>query len=204
MHLLHPITLGIVILLLLAALVSVKQLATSSILEKPTGGPLLQAVNIFNILFLLVVNPIAAVGLITGALPALDPTHFAVNAAWLLVAMEFVGLALYVVGFGLMAWALLVLGRNYQLGGSAPRAKDKLITGGPYGLIRHPMYTAALGIALGLGLVTQSAVFLVVFFIYLVLILELIPIEERELQKAYSSGYLEYRRKTRALVPAVY
>ena len=204
MHLLNPVILGIVILLLLAALVIVKQVATGSVLEKPSGSPLLQAVNIFNLFFLLVVNPIAAVGLWTSALPALDPTRFAVNAPWLLVAMESIGLLLYLAGFGLMAWALIALGSNYQLGGSAPRAKDEMITNGPYGLIRHPMYTAALSIALGLGLFTESAAFLLVFFIYLVLILALIPREEGELQKAYSSKYLEYRRKTSALLPSLY
>lgn len=204
MHLFDPVVPGIGILLLLAVLVIVKQAATGSILEKPGGGLLLQAVNIFNLFFLLIVNPVAAVGLLTGGLPGMDPTHFVINLHWFLMVMESIGLLLYIFGFGLMAWALIALGRNYQLGGSAPRAKDKMVVDGPYRLIRHPMYTAALCIALGLGLFTQSVIFLLVFGIYLALILPLIPHEERELEKAYGAEYAAYRRKTSALVPAIY
>ncbi len=204
MHLFDPRILGIGILLLLASLVTVKQLATGSILDKPRGNLLIQLVNIFNLFFLLVVNPLAAVALILRTLEGLDPTHFNIGAPSLLVALEVVGLLLYVAGFLLMAWALLTLGRNYQLGGTAPRAQDDLIADGPYRLIRHPMYTAALIIALGLGLATQSWAFLCVFLIYLVLILALIPVEEGELGKAYGATYSAYRQKTKALLPSIY
>ncbi len=204
MHLLGPSILGIVIVLLLGALVVIKQVATGSVLDKPQGTLLIQVVNIFNLFFLLIVNPLAAVGLIAGVLAALDPTHLAVGSGWLLMCLEAAGLALYVVGFGLMGWALLTLGRFYQLGGSAPRAQDRMVMQGPYGLIRHPMYSAALCISLGLSLLIQSAAFFGVFVVYVVLILRLVPAEEAELEKAYGAEYAEYERKTRRLVPAIY
>ena len=52
--------LGIGIRCLLGKLVTVKRVATGSILERPKGGLLAQIVNIFNLFFLLVVNPLAA------------------------------------------------------------------------------------------------------------------------------------------------
>jgi len=60
MVLLDQRILGIVMLCLLGLLVAVKQVATGSILEKPQGNWPVQVVNIFNLFFLLIVNPAAA------------------------------------------------------------------------------------------------------------------------------------------------
>ena len=89
-------------------------------------------VNIFNLFFLLVVNPLAAILLITRSLAMIDPTHMTINEPWILMVLEIVGLVMYVIGYFLMAWALITLRRNYQLGGSAPRSEDKMVMDGPY------------------------------------------------------------------------
>ncbi len=204
MHLLDQTIFGIVILFLLAMLVIVKQMATGSILEKPKGNLLVQIVNIFNLFFLLVVNPVAAILLITRSLSAVDPTHATIDNPSILTGLEIIGLVLYVTGFLLMAWALIRLGRNYQLGGSAPRAEDSIVTDGPYKLVRHPMYTAALTISLGLACLIQSWAFFGVFCIYLVLILLLIPMEDDGLRQAYGEQYVVYQQKARRLIPFVY
>jgi protein-S-isoprenylcysteine O-methyltransferase Ste14 len=204
MHLIGPTTLGIAIVLLLAALVIIKQSATGSVLDKPGGTFLVQLVNVFNLFFLLVVNPLAAIGLMLGRLEPLDPTHIEVQAVGLLVALEVLGALLYLVGFALMGWALLTLRRNYQLGGSDPRSGDRLVVDGPYALIRHPMYSAALAISLGLACLLQSVAFFAVFVVYLVLILPLISREEQGLQKAYGPEYVKYIKTTKRLLPAIY
>ena len=204
MHLLDQRTLGIVMLCLLAMLVIVKQIATGSILDKPQGSFLIRLINIFNLFFLLVVNPLAAILLISRNLETIDPTHLTVNAQWLLMIVEIGGMGLYVLGFLLMAWALIRLGQVYQLGGSAPRAEDKLIVAGPYRFMRHPMYTAVLCISLGLVCLIQSLAYFAVFCIYLVLIVLLMPIEEAGLQQAYGEPYVAYRRKVKKLVPLLY
>ncbi len=204
MLLLDQTLLGIVILCLLGMLVIVKQIATGSILDKPQGPFLVQLVNMFNLFFLLIVNPLAAILLIARRLATDDPTHFAVNEPGILMVLEILELVLYVIGFLLMAWALITLGRNYQLGGTAPRSDDKMVVDGPYRLIRPPMYTAALSISLGLACLIQSWAFFGVFCIYLVLILVLISVEENVLLKAYGEQYGAYRQKTRHLIPFVY
>jgi protein-S-isoprenylcysteine O-methyltransferase Ste14 len=204
MHLLDQRLLGIAILFLLGMLVTVKRVATGSILDRPKGNLLVQLVNIFNLFFLLVVNPLAAILLIARRLTTIDPTHTTINEPRILMVLEIAGLVMYVLGFLLMAWALITLGCNYQLGGSAPRSDDKMVMDGPYGLVRHPMYTAALSISLGLACLTQSWAFFCVFCIYLGLISLLIPMEENELRKAYGEQYGAYQKKTRELVPFVY
>jgi len=204
MHLLDQKILGIVILLLLVMLVTVKRVATGSILDKPQGNLLVQLVNIFNLFFLLVVNPLAAILLITGRLPAIDPVHMTISKPSVLIVVEIVGLFLYVAGFLLMAWALITLGRHYQLGGSAPRSDDMMVMSGPYKVVRHPMYAGALSISLGLACLIQSWAFFCVFCIYLVLIFLLVPMEEDGLRKAYGEQYGAYQHKSRKLIPFVY
>jgi protein-S-isoprenylcysteine O-methyltransferase Ste14 len=204
MHLLDQRILGIAILCLLGMLVIVKQIATGSILDKPKGNLLVQLVNIFNLFFLLVVNPIVAILLIARRLATVDPTHMTIDKPWILMVLEIIGLLKYVIGLTLMAWALIALGRNYQLGGSAPRSEDKMVVGGPYRLVRHPMYTAALGISFGLICLVQSWALICVFCLYLVLIFLLVPAEEDELRNSYGEQYVSYQQKTRKLIPFVY
>ncbi len=204
MHLFDQKILGIAILLLLGMLVIVKRVATGSILDKPKGNFLVQLVNVFNLFFLLVVNPLSAILLITDRLPKSDPTHMTINEQWITTVLESVGLVLCVAGYFLMAWALITLGRNYQLGGSAPRPEDKMISDGPYSLIRHPMYAAALSISLGMAFLIQSGAFIGVFFIYLALITPLIVMEENVLRKTYDEQYRVYQQKTRKLIPFIY
>jgi protein-S-isoprenylcysteine O-methyltransferase Ste14 len=204
MHLFDQRILGIAILFLLAMLVIVKQVATGSILDKPQGSFMVRLVNIFNLFFLLVVNPLAAILLITRLLETIDPTRLTILIPRVLIVLEIVGLVMYVTGFLLMAGALITLRRNYQLGGSTPRSEDNLVVAGPYRLLRHPMYAAALSISLGLACLIQSWAFFVVFCIYLVLIIPLIPVEEEGLRKAYGGQFAAYQQKVKKLVPFIY
>ncbi len=204
MHLLDQTLTGIALLVLLGMLVITKQMATGSIVERPTGSLLLRLTNTFNLFFLLVVNPLAAILLITQNVEAIDPTHLTVAVPWPLLGLEAVGLVLTVLGYLLMAWALISLGRHYQLGGSAPRAADQLTVVGPYRFVRHPMYTGVLCISLGLACLIQSLAYYAVFGIYLVLIYLLIPVEEEGLHQAYGQSYSAYRQKVKKLVPLIY
>ena len=204
MHLFDQRIIGIVILFLLGTLVVVKRMASGSVLDRPQGNFFLLVVNGFNLFFLLIVNPLAAILLITRYMEIIDPTRLAIDEPWTLLFLEIIGLVIYVVGYFLMAQALIILGRCYQLGGSAPRSEDKMVIGGPYKLIRHPMYTAALSISLGLACLVQSWAFFSVFAIYLVLIILLIPVEEEGLGKAYGLEFVDYRQKTKKLIPFVY
>lgn len=205
MHLFGHTALGITILVLLGLLVLVKRLATGSIVEHPSTGNLwTRLTNLFNLFFLLVLNPGGAILLMAGYFETADPTHLAIDGPQSVAGMEIAGFGLYVAGCLLMAWALLSLRGNYQLGGSAPRDVDEMVLAGPYRFIRHPMYTAVLCMALGLACLIQSLAFFSVFFIYLALILVLIPIEEAGLQQAYLDRYITYQKRVKKLVPYLY
>lgn len=204
MHVMDQQRLGVLILILLASLVVVKRATTGSILERPDPRPLLWLVNCFNLFFLLVANPLAAILLIARRIDGADPTFLALAPGWPVMCLEIGGLAVYLTGFVLMGWALLCLGRSYQLGGSVPRRTDTLVVSGPYARIRHPMYTAALCIAFGLASLTESLACFGALVIYLVLILLLIPMEEETLLRAYGGQYAAYQLRTGRLVPFLF
>jgi len=192
--------------LLLSTLVIAKHLATGSILrDQPSGGSLrMWVTHIFNLFFLLIVNPIAAMLLIARHLDAVDPTHIIVNVPWLLMGLEIAGMVLYGGGHLLMGWALARLGRNYQAGGNFPRDVDEMVVVGPYRVVRHPMYTAALCISLGLACLIQSLAALSIFCIYIILIMLLVPAEEEGLRRAYGEQYTAYQQKVKRIAPLLY
>ncbi len=204
MHLFADWLLGTIILVLLGALVVVKGVATGTVLDKPVGNFLVQFVNTFNLFFLLVVNPLAALLLLSSRLATVDPIRMSIVEPWAGIVVNLAGLVLYVAGFVLMGWALITLGNNYQIGGTPPRSQDTMVVAGPYVLIRHPMYASALSISLGLACLTESWGLACVFFVYLVLILLLIPLEERRLHTAYGEQFAGYQHKVRKLIPFVY
>jgi hypothetical protein len=79
MHLFDQKILGIVILFLVCMLVLVKQRAAGAILDRPQGTFPVQIVNSFNLFFLLMVNPLAAILLITRSLEMVDPTRIIIH-----------------------------------------------------------------------------------------------------------------------------
>ena len=194
MHLLDQRIAGIIILLLWALLVVAKGMATGSLLkDKPQGGVWMWLTHVFNFLFLLVATPLAAILLIIRRPQALDPTPLALGTSGLSAGVWVAGMLLYGARCILLAWALVTLRGNYQVGGNAPRASDELATRGPYRFVRHPMYAAALSISLGLACLTHSLTYLCMFCIYVLLILLLIPLEENALREAYGERYAVYR-----------
>jgi protein-S-isoprenylcysteine O-methyltransferase Ste14 len=205
MHVLGQTTTGIILLCLSGFLVLIKRLATGSLVEfNPRMDAWNLLTNLFNLFFLLIVNPVAALLLVSGQMERLDFTHLGnLSPQWVL-GLEVAGLGLSVLGYLLISWALLYLADNYQLGGSSPRSQDRLVLAGPYRLVRHPMYTSVLCISLGLALLVQSLAFFAVFCIYLALILHIIPGEEQGLRIAYHAQYLAYQKQAKKLIPLFY
>jgi protein-S-isoprenylcysteine O-methyltransferase Ste14 len=68
-------------------------------------------------------------------------------------------------------------------------------------IVRHPIYTAALSIALGLACLTLSWAYFCMFSIYVILILSLIPFEEEGLRRVYGERYVVYRDAVKRLAP---
>jgi protein-S-isoprenylcysteine O-methyltransferase Ste14 len=77
----------------------------------------------------------------------------------------------------------------------------QLVGSGPYRLVRHPMYSAVLGVFAGTALVSGQYHALVGLGTACFAYWRKIRIEERALAEAFGSDYKAYRGNRRALIP---
>lgn len=112
------------------------------------------------------------------------------------------GLFLFALGLGFAIWARLHIGRNW---GTPMSQKDdpELVTGGPYRLVRHPIYSgillAGVGTAVALNWLWLCAVFLAgIYFVYSAIA------EERYLIEQFPETYPAYKHSSKMLVPFIF
>jgi len=128
--------------------------------------------------------------------------HAAVlGGGWAPVA---VGLGLLAAGVALRTWAILALGRFFKFV-VVVQDGHRVVTSGPYRLLRHPSYTGALVAFLGIGIALDSwLAALALVLIPLLAILVRIHVEEAALTGALGEQYSTYASRTRRLVPGLW
>lgn len=130
----------------------------------------------------------------------LYPRRFPGNASFYTA----IAAVLILSGIGVRWWAILTLGRFFSVD-IAVQEEHRVVEEGPYRLVRHPAYTGLLISFLGIGVAFMNWLSLILvmvpvtaFFVYR------IKIEEDALAEELGAAYLEYRRKTKRLVPGVF
>lgn len=99
--------------------------------------------------------------------------------------------------------AMWTLGKQWSL---LPRLVEEhaLIERGPYAIVRHPIYTAMLGMLIATGLaVGPSLIVLVAVVLFLIGTVIRTRLEERLLAQVLGEKYLVYSRRVPALLPFV-
>jgi protein-S-isoprenylcysteine O-methyltransferase Ste14 len=129
-------------------------------------------------------------GLTRSFLPA---SHFLV-AAGLTIQAAFILLAV---------WSRRHLGSNWS-GEVRIAAEHQLVRSGPYRFLRHPIYTAVLGMYCGTALVSGEIHALVALVIVTLAYWRKIRLEERALGETFGADHEIYRRNTWAFIPGVY
>jgi protein-S-isoprenylcysteine O-methyltransferase Ste14 len=113
--------------------------------------------------------------------------------------VEVVSTTLILGGMGFAVYALLWLGRSISVLSEA----RNLVTGGPYGLVRHPLYlgeeTALIGVAMQFWSPAAAAILLLQFGFQLMRMRN----EEDVLRKAFAD-YATYETRVRRIVPGLY
>ncbi len=114
------------------------------------------------------------------------------------------------VGLGIMAaatlfhvWARMHLGRNWSTAVMI-KTGHVLVRTGPYRLVRHPIYTAILGLAAGTALVSGRLLGLAGAVVFAVAYVRKLRLEERLLGEAFGAEWDEYRRRSWALLPPAF
>ena len=124
--------------------------------------------------------------------------HAVTDDPWL----EYIGLALFVLGLALAVWARLYIGRNWGMPMSE-KADPELVTTGPYSTIRHPIYSgillAMVGTAVAVSLYWLVAVVLLgAYFLYSAVM------EERYMAERFPDAYPRYKQSTKMLIPFIF
>jgi len=141
------------------------------------------------------------IGLLLAYLPAYtDRTDF-----WTLDgdAVRWLGVVLFVAGGALRIWPVFVLGRRFS-GLVAIQPGHTLVTGGVYGVIRHPSYLGLLVGSLGWALAFRSALGVLLTALLIPPLVARIGAEERLLRTQFGDEYDAYRSRTSRLIPGIY
>jgi protein-S-isoprenylcysteine O-methyltransferase Ste14 len=104
-----------------------------------------------------------------------------------------------VIAFALAVYGLLYLRRSLSI---IPEVR-RLVTGGPYRMVRHPLYAAEILAAVAFVMVNPGALAVVVLAPFIATQLVRARFEERLLTQAYPE-YITYARRTPRIVPFVW
>jgi protein-S-isoprenylcysteine O-methyltransferase Ste14 len=119
------------------------------------------------------------------------------------IALHILGLAVQAAFIGLAVWARRHLGSNWS-GEVRIAHTHELVRSGPYGYVRHPIYTALVGMYIGTALVSGQMHALVALAIVLLAYWRKIRLEEQALAAAFPNDHERYRRETWAWMPGLY
>jgi len=113
------------------------------------------------------------------------------------------GLTLNAIALVLAIWARRCLG-CYWSGEITIKVGHQLIRSGPYRVIRHPIYTALLGLYLGTAIVSGELHTLIGLALAVIAYLRKILLEESNLIRAFGADYSEYQGESWALLPGLF
>lgn len=112
-----------------------------------------------------------------------------------------VGVVLCAVGVVLAIWARVYLGKNWGMPMTL-REKPELVTSGPYKFVRHPIYTGFLLGMFGTAL-ADGAVWLLILFVSGIYFIYSAKMEEKMMTEQFPNEYLEYKKRTKMVIPFV-
>ncbi len=139
-------------------------------------------------------------------LMALDLTVFLDYGHWRLTPrliqpeMQIAGAGLYLAITLLQIWTDSYLARFFNPGEAASAPMNH----GPYRLVRHPRYAAAIIGKVAMALIFGSLFGWLLVFGWGALLLNKISVEERYLRKVFGSNYEAYARTTAKVIPGIY
>lgn len=120
-----------------------------------------------------------------------------------LTAVGILGVALFLAGLSLYGVVRLTLGRIFS---EAVRILPghKLITNGPYRIIRHPIYLGEILYGLSIPMMLSSLYGFVIMLALIPMLLHRIGIEEKILVSRFGQEYVEYAHNTKKIIPHIY
>jgi len=113
-----------------------------------------------------------------------------------------IGLAFYLIFSWVQIWATKVLGDNYSQD-IAIKKSHQLITSGPFKFIRHPQYLSQILMDLGGAVATLSFILAPLVVIQIPFLFLRASLEDKLLEKHFSSTFKEFKKKTGMIFPFI-
>lgn len=123
------------------------------------------------------------------------------STGWLFIRVLGIGLSLY--SLGMLLWAGQALG-HFGAPGPAVFRDHKLITSGPFRLVRHPGYSAIQAIVLGTALGMLNWLILALWPVAVIATFLNSHAEERLLREKFGTAYEEYAQQKTRFIPGVW
>jgi protein-S-isoprenylcysteine O-methyltransferase Ste14 len=113
------------------------------------------------------------------------------------------GLVLFGLGLAATLYAQLAMGESWRVGVDESERTD-LVTGGPFAVVRNPIFAAMIPTSLGLALMVPNVVALAGFAaLLLALEIQVRLVEEPYLRRVHGQAYASYAARTGRFVPNV-
>ena len=113
------------------------------------------------------------------------------------------GATVALAGALIAAWAKVTLGRLFSATFGVKEG-HRLVTTGPYAIVRHPIYTGMVAFLAGSALVWNDLALLAVAAAAALLFAAHVRVEEEMFLRHFGDDYRRYQERTPALVPAVW
>jgi protein-S-isoprenylcysteine O-methyltransferase Ste14 len=120
-----------------------------------------------------------------------------------LSAWNVAGLSVFGVGLSFAIAAQYTLGRFYS-STLVTREEHRLVTHGPYRLVRHPIYLGVLIAIMGAPIYAPSMYGFLVMSLLVPIFLGRIKMEEDMLVEHFGDEYREYQKTTKKLIPFLF
>ena len=132
---------------------------------------------------------------------------YALNPPWMQALaiplpgwLRWAGFGLGLASLALWTWTQAMLGKEWSAQLQL-RKEHHLVTTGPYAWVRHPLYTAMLGWAASLALVTANWVFAALAALSIVGVVARVPREEQMMIGEFGEEYRAYMQRTGRFFP---
>jgi protein-S-isoprenylcysteine O-methyltransferase Ste14 len=158
-------------------------------------------------------DPISFVGMflqgcafwiVWGSIPALFHRTVVLSSAAAQLALSIFSISLAIVSVWLVGAAIRTLGKQWAIAARLIEG-HRLVTNGPYRLVRNPIYTGMFGMLVATGLAfghwIQLMIAIVLFAIGLVV---RVRSEEKLLRSAFGQEFEDYARHVPAVLPGIF
>jgi protein-S-isoprenylcysteine O-methyltransferase Ste14 len=187
----HPARTGLLLLLLTQFLIIILYVPLAWMRSRLPAEPidehnrLVVFIGIMGILLFLMVSP------------------FSDRRQWMLLSdgegLRYFGLFLVTLGIFFSTWAAIHLCKHLTI--QVQSNEQKLVTDGPFNLVRHPRDFGSILIFIGIPLVFLSSLGLLLAFLTTAGLFERISREEKMLQQQFQEEWSAYAQKTKCLIP---